>query len=78
MYKTKPRKKEFDILARNFTIAPDFVKQVNEEFKTTTTIEDYKMSELEFPLKKTEEIFNSKKNNENIIFNIIEDKIWEI
>lgn len=78
LFSNVERKKEFDILARNFTIAPDFVKQVNEEFKTTTTIEDYKMSELEFPLKKTEEIFNSKKNNENIFFNIIEDKIWEI
>lgn len=78
LFSSPDRKKELNILTRNPAIVSDFVKQVNEEFQTSVTEKDFKMSELELPLKKKEEIFNCKKNNQNVFFNETQDKVWEI
>ena len=78
LFSSLERKKELNILTRGTSIISDFVKQVNEEFKTSVTEEDFKMSELELPLKKKEEIFNCKENNQNVFFNETQDKVWEI
>ena len=78
LFSNTERKKELDILTRNPKIVQDFVKQVNEEFNTSVNSEHFKMAELELPLKKKEEIFNYKKNNENVFFNETQDKVWQI
>lgn len=78
LFSNPERKKELDILTRNPKIVQDFVKQVNEEFNTSVNSEHFKMAELELPLKKKEEIFNCKKNNENVFFNETQDKVWQI
>lgn len=69
------RKQEYDILMRNPKIVDDFVKRVNIEFGTTATPADFKMAELEFPLVKSEEIFNYKQGD-TIYFNEKIDKVW--
>ena len=73
LFSSLERKKELNILTRNSSIIVDFIKQVNEEFKTFVNEEDFKMSELELPLKKKEEIFNCKENNQNVFFNETQD-----
>lgn len=70
------RKKEYDVLSRNPIIVEEFAKKVNEEFKTKISKHDLKNAELELPLKKEEEIFNCRKN-ENVFFNDKIDKIWQ-
>jgi len=71
------RKKEYDVLSRNPKLIEDFVKEVNLEFKSEVNSKDFKNAELELPLKKTEEIFNYKKENDTVYFNEKIDKLWK-
>ncbi len=74
---SKPdKKKEYDILSRNSKLIEEFVKEVNKEFDSHATVEDFKNAELELPLKKIEEIFNYKEED-GVYFNEKTDKKWQ-
>ena len=77
LFSNPQKKKEYDILSRNSEIVEEFVKEVNKEFKTLVTADDFKNAELELPLKKTEEIFNCCNDNDTVFFNDEIDKIWK-
>lgn len=76
LFSGEVRKQEYDILMRGAKTVDDFVKKVNIEFGTTAMPEDFKMAELDFPLVKTEEIFNYKQGD-TIYFNEQIDKVWK-
>jgi hypothetical protein len=79
LFSSNLRKKEYDILSKNPEIVSEFAKEVNNEFGTKAIADDFKNSELELPLKKTEEIFNCcDNNNNNIFFNEQIDKVWQL
>lgn len=78
LFSNSTRQKEHDILSRNPKIIDDFVKEVNNEFKTNVKSHDFKNSELELPLKKTEEIFNCCKDTDSVFFNEKKDKVWQL
>jgi len=78
LFSNNTRKKEYDILSRNPQIINDFVKEVNEEFGTNVKSDSFKNSELELPLKKTEEIFNCCKDSDTVFFNEKQDKVWQL
>lgn len=77
LFGAEAKKKEFNILSRNPKIIENFVKEVNQEFNTKVTEKDFINSELEMPLKKSEEIFNCSKNYLNVYFNPKTNKKWE-
>lgn len=76
LFSSSTRKNEHDILKRSSKIAEEYVKKVNSEFKTSAEVSDFKMAELEFPLIKSEEIFNHKASD-TIYFNEKIDKVWK-
>lgn len=61
------RKKEFDILTKNYSLEDEFIKSVNEEFDTNVYYFDEPIKEYELPLKPSEEIFNYQSNNYYLI-----------
>lgn len=66
---------EFKIVMKNPDIMSDFIKQVNTEFNTELTSRDFigGINELEFPLKREEEIFNCNKDR-RVFFDKDSDK----
>lgn len=82
LFSSSTKKKEYNILKRDSSIIEEYVAEVNKEFKLTgndvPTAEDFKYAELEFPLKKVEEIFNYDEAKEDgVFFNEKLDKKWE-
>lgn len=69
-------KKDYDILLKSSLVIDEFVKKLNIEFNTVVSPEDFIDSEVELPLKKVQEIFNCKKNQE-VFFNEKKDKLWQ-
>lgn len=51
-------KKTRNVLLKNKEILPDFVKEVNEKYKSEVTLEDFTNAELDFPPTLEEETFN--------------------
>ena len=52
------------VLNRNFSIAGDFLKNLNKEFGTTLKIEDIKNHQYDLPPFQWEEVFNYKPNQD--------------
>lgn len=67
LFNIPERKKEFDILTKNYEIEDDFIKSVNEEFDTNVYQFDEPIKEYELPLKPVEEIFNYQSDNYYLI-----------
>ena len=45
------------VLTKDSKYAPTFVNQINKEYGSNATLEDFKDAELDYPIKLTEEIF---------------------
>lgn len=67
LFSNPDRKKEFDILTKNYSLEEEFIKSVNEEFDTNVYQFDQPIKEYELPLKPIEEIFNYQSNNYYLI-----------
>lgn len=64
LFSIPAREKEYKILTLDSTYAEEFVKQVNKEFSTTVTVEEFEsFEEMEIPLKRCEEVFNCYEND---------------
>jgi len=74
---SEPQKiNEYNILSKNKKALDQFIKKINSEFNVNSNPNDFLNSELELPLKKSEEIFNLSDDKYPIYFNNELKKIW--